>query len=330
MTALEGFVPSWSAEFPNDNPALHEGVTWVCLGVQGPLRPVMRPRAVHAPTRVVETQALTQVDEPRRLEATPTDEAASSSQMDVQEPAPSLEALTLALDMTDESPFADLVSTTACEPLELDAIDFVLTLASEDADFDFDSDDLPPAMTYAATPAADDVATLTVDGAATLTVDGAATLTVDNTVTAAAMPDRGARAPDTEDAFAVYVAAVVGVAEAAGHTESARALPSLLRGTAFDSASLPNDAQARLVAADILCRSGAALSPSDTFTSLASAWRGVLCGDTQDLSACGESTLDGWSADLLRALGVGQGSATDVRRELRRRGVAAFGMLLAA
>ena len=62
----------------------------------------------------------------------------------------------------------------------------------------------------------------------------------------------------------------------------------------------------------------------------ATAWRRVLSGETNDLADCGDSTLDGWSADLLHAFGIGQGGAADVRRELRKRGVAAFGMLLAA
>jgi len=56
----------------------------------------------------------------------------------------------------------------------------------------------------------------------------------------------------------------------------------------------------------------------------------VLCGESNDFSACGTSTLDGWAGDLLKSFGVGRDGRIDVKRELRRRGVAAFGMILAA
>jgi hypothetical protein len=60
------------------------------------------------------------------------------------------------------------------------------------------------------------------------------------------------------------------------------------------------------------------------------AWRGVLSGQTEDLAACGTGTLDRWAAELVAALLGAPARADEVRRELRRRGVAAFGMLAAA
>ena len=39
----------FASEFPNDNPALHDGAIWVCLAERGPLRPVVRPRSASAP-----------------------------------------------------------------------------------------------------------------------------------------------------------------------------------------------------------------------------------------------------------------------------------------
>ena len=58
------------------------------------------------------------------------------------------------------------------------------------------------------------------------------------------------------------------------------------------------------------------------------AWRRVLGGQSHDLSACGTTTLDSWSADLLAAaLGQSPDKAKHLRRALRRLGVAAFGII---
>jgi hypothetical protein len=54
----------------------------------------------------------------------------------------------------------------------------------------------------------------------------------------------------------------------------------------------------------------------------------VVRGKTTDLGACGAATLDTWAADLICALaGAPRSRAGDYRRELRRRGVAAFGLI---
>jgi hypothetical protein len=195
------------------------------------------------------------------------------------------------------------------QPLELDAMEFVTTLASDDAVFDFDGDDatgLPGIVVLKPNPMLD--------------VKKSAELAVSNEAAPAAAPDL----------FAAYVAAVVEVARSTGHAPAAAALPTLLEGVEFDVAKLPDDARARLLDAGVLRSSDGVVRPSEAFIATAAAWRGVLRGATSDFSACGDSTLDGWTADLLKAFGVGQGTTTDVRRELRRRGVAAFGMLLAA
>jgi hypothetical protein len=61
------------------------------------------------------------------------------------------------------------------------------------------------------------------------------------------------------------------------------------------------------------------------------AWSAVLSGSSDDLSACGATTLDSFGAELLAALlGVPKGRAEELRRELRKAGIAAFGVLEAA
>jgi hypothetical protein len=62
----------------------------------------------------------------------------------------------------------------------------------------------------------------------------------------------------------------------------------------------------------------------------AAAWQGILRGESEDFGACGVSSLDEWSA-LAIAKTMGEMNRADgLRRELRRRGVAAFGLVIAA
>jgi len=57
------------------------------------------------------------------------------------------------------------------------------------------------------------------------------------------------------------------------------------------------------------------------------AWRGILRGESEDYEACGAATLDEWAADVVAgAVGAGV-RAEGIRRELRKRGVAAFGLV---
>jgi hypothetical protein len=59
----------------------------------------------------------------------------------------------------------------------------------------------------------------------------------------------------------------------------------------------------------------------------AAAWRGILRGESEDYDACGASTLDEWAADVVSRVVGGAGRSDGIRRELRRRGVAAFGLV---
>jgi len=100
----------------------------------------------------------------------------------------------------------------------------------------------------------------------------------------------------------------------AGATRAAAALPALLRSGKIEEplAAVP-------------------LLRSDELHATLAAWRAVLAGTSCDLSACGASTLDRWAAELLGVvLGAPPARIEELRRELRRRGVAAFGMLDAA
>jgi hypothetical protein len=66
-----------------------------------------------------------------------------------------------------------------------------------------------------------------------------------------------------------------------------------------------------------------------TEAATAAAWRAVLRGEVDDISTCGSAMLDEWAADVVaRAIGA-PGRAAQLRRELRARGVCAFGLIAA-
>jgi hypothetical protein len=149
----------------------------------------------------------------------------------------------------------------------------------------------------------------------------------------AAVDDHPDAESDRAAAFRAFEGALVEVLLGAGLTRAAALLPAVLEGSASDGAravGIDEEIQRSLAAARIIRETPEGARFSADFVTTARAWREVLSGETQDLSACGTSTLDGWAGDLLKALGVGRDGKVDVRRELRRRGVAAFGMLIAA
>jgi hypothetical protein len=55
------------------------------------------------------------------------------------------------------------------------------------------------------------------------------------------------------------------------------------------------------------------------------AWQGILRGESEDFGALGP--LDEWAADVVARVVGNPARADGIRRELRRRGVAAFGVV---
>jgi len=75
-------------------------------------------------------------------------------------------------------------------------------------------------------------------------------------------------------------------------------------------------------------RTGSAAGFAPAHALVANAWRGLLSGEHSDLAACGDRPLDEWVAGLVGArFGHDAAATAGVRRALRKRGVAAFGML---
>jgi hypothetical protein len=57
------------------------------------------------------------------------------------------------------------------------------------------------------------------------------------------------------------------------------------------------------------------------------AWQGILRGESEDYSACGNAMLDEWCATLLAHVLAAPARADGLKRDLRRHGVAAFGLV---
>ncbi len=86
---------------------------------------------------------------------------------------------------------------------------------------------------------------------------------------------------------------------------------------------------AELVARGLAERVEDDFEPLPSIVRVAAAWRSAFRGDEPDFSVC-SAMLDEWSADLVARI-VGRKELTEqARRELRSRGVAAFGLLEAA
>lgn len=130
------------------------------------------------------------------------------------------------------------------------------------------------------------------------------------------------------DGFATLVATLTDLALVHGSLLAASLVAPLLEGTAGEreAASLTADAMSALVAGGVLTPEGGV---TRAFLRGARGWASVLRGESDDLAACGDRTLDEWSADLVARLVGAPERMEALRRELRARGVAAFGLLAA-
>jgi hypothetical protein len=129
-------------------------------------------------------------------------------------------------------------------------------------------------------------------------------------------------------AFAHFEAALVAALMAQGASRSAALLPRLLRLESLAADSVSKEVLLTLQSRGYL-ESNTRYSPK--FRELCTAWSAVLQGSSRDFAACGTTTLDRFGADLLAALlAVPATRADELRRQLRKAGIAAFGVLEAA
>ena len=139
-------------------------------------------------------------------------------------------------------------------------------------------------------------------------------------------PPSETRRAVAEDGFLRFVAALVEIAESEGAPAEAAALPALLALGPVPADAIGAAAVRALIGAGLCVEIDGALRASERLAALVQAWSGVL-RRTGDFSACGSVTLNEWAADLLAALLGDVQRASAMQYQLRRRGIAAFGMV---
>lgn len=150
-------------------------------------------------------------------------------------------------------------------------------------------------------------------------------------------PSGVARAPSAAlaqaaapDGFPQLIAAIVAIALERGATRAAALAQALLRGEAIDGGHLAPELLDGLVQEGLVVKSGSRVTPSSALIATRDAWQGILDGQGTELPSGLDTPLDEWAATLLVVLlpeHDGENHKEDLRRELRRRGVAAFGLL---
>lgn len=135
-------------------------------------------------------------------------------------------------------------------------------------------------------------------------------------------------APADPPAFVHFETALVAALMAQGATRSAALVPRLLRLEPLPADALGKDVRLTLQSRGYLDGSA---RYSAKYRELCAAWVAVLRGESQDFGACGTTTLDRFGGELLAALlALPATRADELRRELRKAGIAAFGVLEAA
>jgi hypothetical protein len=144
-------------------------------------------------------------------------------------------------------------------------------------------------------------------------------------------PTEAMTADVPDDPFATLLCLLEEVARASGGREDiALVLRAVLGETRMASASLSATAVEALVAGHCLEQAATGIKRTDLLTRRVLAWQGVLRGESEDFAACGSATLDEWAADVLARCMGAPALAPVLRRELRNRGVAAFGLVAQA
>ena len=137
-----------------------------------------------------------------------------------------------------------------------------------------------------------------------------------------------ASATTVAPAFQHFQAALSAALLAQGATRAAGLVPHLLRLESIPADSLSKEVLLTLQSRGYLDGNA---RYSAKYRELCSAWCAVLQGSSQDFGACGTTTLDRFGADLLAALlAVPATRSDELRRGLRKAGIAAFGVLDAA
>ncbi len=312
------------AEFPNDNQGLHHGAIWV--GVELGREPVCElPRARLLATAFEE--------EPREPDVEPgpwISPAADSTEPIVsllttdERPADSSERV-LPGDSTERDDLG--------ENLLAEEADFEENLLAEDGDFEENllAEDAAPIEIVDELSFDDSLDDLPVVLRTTAAVRGPAHTAP---VTERALEEPLGEPAAPADPFAALVASLEEVARALGAGDEAISCLDALFGRVRMDAIAPRDHVVEaLVAGGVVARGARGLVRSGPFTAKVLAWQGILRGESEDFSLADGGALeplDEWAADLLARVVGPPARADGIRRDLRRRGIAAFGLVARA
>lgn len=287
-------VVGLASEFPNDNPALHRGVIWVCLEPTGPLE----PERAAAP--------LLQQEPPANEAVLAADAGAEDEEpaADAEEDEEALTIVVEELEPIEARTEGDAVEDELITRVPVPTLSEVVLVAGgrEDRDVPAEADAVVVEDDALVTPAFEEIA-----------------------ANDYVPRDSTALPPAPDDPFTVLVCMLTDVAIGAGSP----LIASLLPGLFFDGRvpePLDEGVQEALRGAGLW--DGTQVSPS--FVATTCAWRAILRGTSDDFSACGAPMLDEWASDVLAKLLSAPAKAPTLRQELRSRGVAAFGLVEAA
>jgi hypothetical protein len=316
------------AEFPNDNPALHHGAIWRCDALSGELTvrlPSPQPASALARmaseglaklARVVAGEPVEGSEAPHRGYEAVLDEDAVVGESDAADCEP--DAMAEADTVVEAEAVTEPDAVVRPDSIAVPEVERPVAIAEpEESIAELDAMDAGPDAPYEENDEPD---------AIEIVDDLCFSEAIDEADGAASAPP-----PAAEDPFARLIHALEGVAIVHGAgEESIGCLRALFGVTRSDGMAPGERATEALLAAGIVLESaqeGRGLVRSGPFTSQVIAWQGILRGESDDFTACGGAALDEWAAGVLARVLGSPSKAEGIRRDLRGRGVAAFGLL---
>lgn len=271
---MEVDVVTLAAEFPNDNPELHHGATWVCHDLVSP--PTAEIRQEISGVALVTTSAL------EAEEKLMTEEQIDPSKDAVEE------------EIVPHRPSGIVLAGT--------------TMHDE-----FDDGDEAPILVEEITPF-ETTEVIEERQASAVAPEPPPPETVKEVI-----------ASTGDDPFRVLVTTLTDIVTHAGGAEAAEPLAALLTESRVSETMSPHVRTALEEGGFIVGD-----APAEAFVRATRAWSSILRGVSEDFEDCGGTMLDEWASDLLSRMMGAPSRAPVLRRELRARGIAAFGLVEAA
>lgn len=134
----------------------------------------------------------------------------------------------------------------------------------------------------------------------------------------------------TADPIALYLSELTAAAFTAGATnEAVSALAAVLGFERFDASLTSEATMQRLHEVGLVAKVNGVYARSEAVVAVAQAWSAALRGKDPDFTACGTKMFDEFSAEVVSKLANAPQRLEMVRRDLRSRGIAAFGLVAA-